>query len=671
MSSAALKKYATLNNLTFVLASVQCVWLIWFFYTGLGGSLELVARVMSIALALQVLFMYQGDYFYKWLPPIANHILVAVYLGICACAFIYFHYEFERIAIYSQGTFTQNDYIVGLLVFLLVMELSRLAHPILFWTNVLMVVYTLWGFLSPIDFFWHPGTSFRRVVTSSTVEFSTGIYGIYGQLALTLIAAFLLLAGVANGFDAQRAMINVVRIIAGRSRQLIPQTAVIGSSAIGMISGSGSANAAVVGTITIPLMMRYGVPGTFAAAVETAASMGGLIMPPMMGVGAFLMSESLGVPYWDVVVRGFGLAIVYYASIGIAVYLLCVRLLPSDAIERPQVPLYEKFKTAVFFSSVLYLLFLMGYVGKGELLAALYTATFMLVLLVAIYLYFKYVRKDPVVGDETLIGNMKRAIETHAEMTSYLTLLLATLGIMIGLFTVTGFINRMGAILIDLGAWNPVAMIFMAWVFGWLAGAGLPPTATYIIGAVVIVPPMKQIGIDPWVAHFFVFLLSVWGELSPPTSLTAAVSARIANASFLRTMYEALKICAPITLMTFAIFTRYNMVVNPGWMQIIDSSLVLISTIGVTFAMFGRCHRKPVIDIALRCLLAAISFVVMFHPDMRTSASVAIVVTIAVVVGIHRHNYIAPPKTFAIAETDAAPSSDLAPVLAEAKRDIG
>ena len=100
--------------------------------------------------------------------------------------------------------------------------------------------------------------------------------------------------------------------------------------------------------------------------------------------------------------------------------------------------------------------------------------------------------KDPALSDETLLGNIRRGIETHAEMTSYLTLLLATLGIMIGLFTVTGFINRMGAMLLDLGAWNIIAMIFMAWVFGWLAGAGLPPTATYIIGAVVIVPPMGE-----------------------------------------------------------------------------------------------------------------------------------------------------------------------------------
>ena len=148
---------------------------------------------------------------------------------------------------------------------------------------------------------------------------------------------------------------------------MIPQTAVLGSSAIGMISGSGSANAAVVGTITIPLMMRYGVPGTFAAAVETAASMGGLIMPPMMGVGAFLMSEFLGVPYWDVVLRGFALAFVYYVSIGIAVYLLCVRLLPRDADRaRRRCRSTTRSRPAIFFSSVLYLLYLMGCRRQGR-----------------------------------------------------------------------------------------------------------------------------------------------------------------------------------------------------------------------------------------------------------------------------------------------------------------
>jgi TRAP transporter 4TM/12TM fusion protein len=670
MAGEAIKKYATLNNLIFVLASIQLAWLVWFFYTGKGGGQELVAHVMSIALALQILFMSQQDCLYKWLPPIANHIIVAIYLGICAYSFGYFYVHFERIAIYAQGSYTQGDFILGLLVFFLVMELTRLAHPILFWTNIFLVVYTLWGYLSPIDFFWHPGTTFTRVISSSTYELSTGIYGTYGQLALTLIAAFLLLAGVANGFNAQNSMINVVRLIA-RSRRVIPQTAVVGSSMIGLISGSGSANAAVVGTITIPLMMRYGVPGTFAAAVETAASMGGLIDPPMMGAAAFLMAEFLGVPYWDVVIRGFALAFIYYISIGSAVYLLCVRLLPSDAIDRPQVPLYDKVTTAIFFASVLYLVYLMGVIGKGELLAALYTAVFMLIPLIGVFLYFKHVLKEPKLKDETLFGSIRRGIETHAEMSSYLTLLLATLGIMIGLFTVTGFINRMGAMLIDLGSWNIIAMIFMAWVFGWLAGTGLPPTATYIIGAVVIVRPMQELGINPWVAHFFVFFLSVWGELSPPTSLTAAVSARIANSSFMRTMWEALKICAPITLMTFAIFTRHNLVTNPGWLMIADMLLVLVGTLGVTFAMFGRCHTVMSVDIVLRCLYAVLAFAVMFVPDIRMSAAIAVVLVLALAAGVWQHRKVAPPERYAVAPQGTAPSGDLAPVLAEAKRDIG
>jgi TRAP transporter 4TM/12TM fusion protein len=641
-----LRSYLNLRNLTFVFSLVFFVWLVRYFYTGLGGPVELAARLIPFALILQVLILYQQDYLYKRLPAWLNHAIVAIYVAIAAYAFWYFLWEYERIAIYAQGTYTQHDFIVGLLMFLLVMELSRLAHPVLFWINVVMIAYTLYGYLFPrsLDFFWHPGTTFHRVVTSSTIEFSTGIYGSYGQLALTLIASFLLLAAAARGFGAQAAMINVMRRLAGRSRHLIPQTAVLGSLSVGMISGSGSANAVVVGSITIPLMKRYGFPGTFAAAVETAASMGGLIMPPLMGVGAFLMSEFLGVPYWDVVLRGFSLGAVYYASLALAVYLLCVRLLPDDAIAAPKVLLYEQLKTTIFFLAVVFLIILMGWVGMGELRAALFTATFMFALLLATFLCFKYVLKDPEVARESLLENLRVTVETHADMTSYLTLLLATLGIMIGLFTVTGFINRMGAMLLELGAWNIIAMILMAYVFGWLVGAGLPPTATYIIGAVIIVGPLRELGVNPWVAHFFVFLLSVWGELSPPTSLTAAISARIAEASFMRTMWEALKICLPITLMTFAIFTRPDIVVNPGWPQILATALVLISTCGVTFAMFGRLLEHPAGDILLRVALAVFAFVTMFHPDSRVAAATGAVLAVALVAGILRHRQVARPK---------------------------
>jgi TRAP-type uncharacterized transport system fused permease subunit len=297
----------------------------------------------------------------------------------------------------------------------------------------------------------------------------------------------------------------------------------------------------------------------------------------------------------------------------------------------------------------------------------------MLMLLMAAFLYFKYVLKDPDVAGETLLGNLRVSIETHGDMTSYLTLLLATLGIMIGLFTVTGFINRMGATLLDLGAWNIMAMIGMAYIFGWLVGAGLPPTATYIIGAIIIVPPLVKLDINPWVAHFFVFLLSVWGELSPPTSLTAAVSAKIANASFMRTMWVALKICIPINLMTFAIFTRSNMVITTGWPQIMDTFVVLVAVCGVAFAMFGYFVINRLTDITLRLLLAVVSFVAMFHPDDKLALVVGIILLPALLLGIWRHRLVAPPPPALEVPADPALASqpDGAAVMAEAKRDYG
>jgi TRAP-type uncharacterized transport system fused permease subunit len=336
------------------------------------------------------------------------------------------------------------------------------------------------------------------------------------------------------------------------------------------------------------------------------------------------------------------------------------------------VPLYEKVTTAIFFGAVAWLIYLLGVAGTGELRAAVDTAGLMFGVLVAVFLWFKYRRKDPFLKNETLFGNVRRAIETHAEMTSYLTLLLATLGIMIGLFTVTGFINRMGGMLLDLGAWNIVAMILMAWVFGWLLGTGLPPTATYIIGAVIIVPPMTKLGVNPWVAHFFVFFLSVWGELSPPTSLTAAVSARIANASFMRTMWEALKICLPITLMTFAIFTRSEMAITPGWGQVGDVLVVTAGTCGVAFAMFGRCFENARGDAAARVLMAVLAFATLFHPNDKLVWGTAAATLAALIWGIRRHNEIAPPADLPSAESaPGAAQGDLAGMVAEAKRDIG
>jgi len=191
---------------------------------------------------------------------------------------------------------------------------------------------------------------------------------------------------------------------------------------------------------------------------------------------------------------------------------------------------------------------------------------------------------------------------------------------------------------------------------------------------VIIVPPMTKLGINPWVAHFFVFFLSVWGELSPPTSLTAAVSARIANTSFMQTMWVALKICLPITLITFALFTRSDLVVKPGWGQIGGVLVVTTGTCGAAFAMFGRCFENWKADVPARLLFAVVSFATLFHPNDSLVWWTGAITLAALIWGIRRHNVIASPIEAPVPETgEGTPArpEDLARVVSQARRDIG
>lgn len=631
-----LRGLLTARNLFLVVALAMSAQLVYYFYTGAGGGVQLATRLLPAVVVLWALRAYDGGGPYQRLPRRANLVITTGYVVAAVAVFLYFLREYENIFLIRTGSYNTADLVVGAVILVIIMEISRKLHPVLFTVNVVLIVYSLFGQYSAIDFFWHPGTSVERLVTSSTVELATGVYGRYTQMALTLIAAFLLLAAVARGFTAQTAVIRWVQRLAGRSQRSIPFTAVLSSASIGMVSGSGAANTAVTGSFTIPLMKRHGLSGTQAGAVETAASMGGLILPPLMAVAGFVMAEFLSVPYWDVAMRGFAIGFVYFSALMLAVYLMTVRSVPPGRVERPQLKTFEYFKTGFFFGSIVALIIMLGVLRIGALRSALYAATLLLAALAILYIVYKFYRRDEEYRTQRLLTNLRTTVETFADLAWYLVILLATLGIMIGLFTVTGFLLRMGSLLLDISEWSIVVTILLAWLFGWLAGTGLPPTATYVVVAVIIVPPLIQWGVDPWVAHFFAFMIAIWGELSPPTSLTAAVASSIAEASFLRTMFEALKLCLPIILMTFAIFVRSDAVTTQGWGQVPDTVLLAVGSMAVTFAALGRFVDDRRADIAARTGMVALGAVVLFHPSAAVAAATAVAVAVLIAWGLYR-----------------------------------
>lgn len=627
----------TARNLFFVLALGMFLHLLHYFFTGAGGSVQLATRLLPVCVMLWALRSYDEGGPYERFGRTTNRIITGGYIVACAVVFTYFAFEYENIFIMRAGSYSDADLFIGALIFVIIMEISRKIHAVLFGVNLFLIAYTLFGQYTPIDFFWHPGASVERVITSSTMELATGVFGRYTQMALTLIAAFLLLAAVAKGFTAQAAVIRTIQRVSGRSRRSIPFTAVLSSLSIGMVSGSGAANTAVTGSFTIPLMKRHGMPGVQAGAVETAASMGGLILPPLMAVAGFLMAEFLGVPYWDVAMRGFAIGFVYFTSLMLAVYLMSVRMLPADDVERPRLEVFEYFKTAFFFGAIVALVVMLGVVGIGAMRSALYGATMMLVALLILYVVYKlFVKTNESYKAQRLWTNLRSTVETFADLLWYLVILMATLGIMIGLFTVTGFLLRMGSLLIELANWSIFATILIAWIFGWLAGTGLPPTATYVVVAVIIVPPLIQWGVNPWVAHFFAFLIAVWGELSPPTSLTAAVASRIAESSFMATMMAALKICLPIVLMSFAIFVRSDAVIEQGWGQVPDTLALAVGSLAMTFAAVGRFFPTRGSDLGSRAVLAVVGGIALFHPSLTLALAASGVAVVALTVGVYR-----------------------------------
>jgi TRAP-type uncharacterized transport system fused permease subunit len=164
---------------------------------------------------------------------------------------------------------------------------------------------------------------------------------------------------------------------------------------------------------------------------------------------------------------------------------------------------------------------------------------------------------------------------------------------------------------------NLLAMALVAFFFGALLGTGLPPAPTYIITALVVAPPMIKVGVNPWVVHFFAFFLAVWGEVTPPTSVSAAVTSKIANAPFLQTLFRAITICVSLFVLMAGVFTRPELVLEPGVAQLGAMFLITVATVGITFSIQARFAERREIDVPLRLVLAAAALVVLLHPDRQ------------------------------------------------------
>lgn len=593
------------------------VYLLSYYWTTEGGPVLLAFALVPVTFVLHTLEALRKNEFYPSLPAAANYAIAAAYIVISITVAVYMVVEYEAIGTVRAGFWNSTDLTMGALMALLVMEYARKRYLALFILNLVLILYAVYGYVVP-GMFNHPGLSWERIVTAMSVEMSTGVYSNLPQLALTLIGSFILVLSALRAFGCVVSILKGSTLIAVRSPHALPQSAVLGSMAVASVSGSSAANAITTGSATIPAMIGAGMPRTTAAAIETASSLGGQLMPPIMGISAFLMAEFLGVSYFDVVARGYAPAMVYFVGIAASVYLLSTRYRTRmGSITAELMRWTDWTNIAAFLAVVGGLIGLMAVLHLPPLFAALYTFIAVLAVMVTAHIAATVRARAPIV--RSVMAPLGRLMDSFASMTADLTLLLATLSIMTGALVITGVPTKIGAILVATAGVNLFAMVVVAFFFGALLGTGLPPAPTYIITALVIAPAMIKVGVDPWVVHFFAFFLAVWGELTPPTSVVAAVTAKIADAPFLQTLFRGIAICISLFILMGGVFTRPELVMEPGLAQIGAMLLLMAATIAVSFSIQAHFSDRRAIDIPLRLVLAALALVIIFHPNQQVA----------------------------------------------------
>jgi TRAP transporter 4TM/12TM fusion protein len=597
----------------------------WYYWTGVGGPTLLAMTLIPVIFALFVLQALREKNFYTTLPPIANYVIAFVYCAFSFYCAYYMNTNYMALGLERAGAWNTADLVMGGTMALLIMEYARKRHMPLFILNIALAVYAVYGYLVP-GMFYHAGVSWQRVITASSVEIATGIFSNLPELALTTVGAFMLLLGLLSGFGCIDSMLRATKRVAIHSPHAIPQSAVVGSMTIGAISTSGAANSITVGTATIPAMISSGLPPATAAAIENSSSMGGQLMPPIMGIAAFLMAEFLGVDYWDVVARAWVPGAIYYISVALSVYLLAIFFHTRVVINRNVHDLdwRDWVNLGAFVFVVAALMVTMGAWYIAPMFAALYVFCATAIPLIVIHVFMLYRTRQWSL--QKLIAPFRGFLDSFMDTTVDLALLLATLSIMTGVLVITGVPTKLGALLIEAAGVNLAAMVLMAFIFGAILGTGLPPAPTYILVAVVIAPPMIKAGVDPWSVHFFALFIAVFGELTPPTSITAAITAKIANASFYETMWKSMTVCVSLFTLMVAVFVHPELVVKPGWDQMGAAYLVMVATMGVTWTLQANYTDNRAADLAVRCVLAAMSLYVLtsFNDIVSTIVSFGI-----------------------------------------------
>ena len=419
------------------------------------------------------------------------------------------------------------DVVVGVLFTVLLLEASR-RHigPALVVLAVLFVLYAFAGPWLP-GFVGHGGETFLTLLDQQTLT-TQGIFGIPTLVSATFIYLFVVFGSVMSYGGLLRFFTDGALAVAGATRGGAGKVAVISSGLFGTVNGSAIANAVTTGAFTIPLMKRAGYRGEFAAGVEACASMGGQLIPPVMGAAAFIMAETLQIPYASVAVAAAIPGVLYFVAVGVMVHFEAARRgLP--VLERSALPRIGEVLRRDFYllgGPAVLLWFLVE--GRSPLFAGFWG--------LAVAYVLSWARRDTRIGPGRLLG----LLADSAQAAMPVALACATVGIVVGVVSTTGLGLKLATGIVGLAGGNLLLTLVLTMVAALVLGTGLPTSATYIITSIMAAPALVELGVPKLVAHMFVFYFGILADLTPPTAISTYATASIAGSDVWKTQWTGM-----------------------------------------------------------------------------------------------------------------------------------
>jgi len=502
-------------------------------------------------------------------------------LALVAATLSFYQWLFEGDLIQRAGDPTTADLWVGTLMLVMVFEAARrvlgIALPIV---CGLFLLYGLFGQYLPGDLA-HRGYAFSQIVDQ--LGFGTeGIYGIPTLVSATYIFLFILF----GSFLEHAGMVNLFNSIAlgfvGHTKGGAAKVSVVSSGMMGTISGSGVANVLTTGQFTIPLMKKFGYSGVFAGAVEATSSMGGQIMPPVMGAVAFIMAENLDVPYAEIVKAAAIPAILYYLTAFWMVHLEAGRKnltgLPKAECPNPWRAMRDDWYLLLPLAALVWMLFngftpmFAGMVGLtlttvlilGAAIAARMSATaFRYVFWIAlglataglvnrmetwsIYPLLGLIASLVAVcyrvkGGRKTLHLIRASLTDGARQAIPVGIACAVVGVIIGILTLTGAASSFAGYILEVGKTSLFLSLVLTMIVCLILGMGIPTIPNYIITSSIAAPALLKLGVPLIVSHMFVFYFGIMADLTPPVALAAFAASSIAKESAMKIGVKAVQV---------------------------------------------------------------------------------------------------------------------------------